>query len=71
MSERDRRKIARLKATQLDDSAISEYSREILDSYLEWARAGHICVIATPAGQVYLDEYHDPGYARFLGNIVR
>lgn len=71
MSERDRSNIALLKATQLHGATISAYSREVLDGYLEWARARHICVIAIPASHVYFDEYHDPEYARFLGNIMR
>ncbi|HYQ70860.1 MAG TPA: hypothetical protein VET88_02910, partial [Gammaproteobacteria bacterium] len=71
MSERDRRKIARLTAMRLDESTISDYSRELLDDYLEWAGNHQVCLVAMPASHVYFEAYHDPEYTRFLNDVRR
>ncbi|MGB5717092.1 MAG: hypothetical protein WBN81_08355, partial [Gammaproteobacteria bacterium] len=69
MPARYRDRIARLKAVNLENSGISEYSREVLNDYLAWARANDICLLVMPSSHVYFDEYHGPLYTGFLRNI--
>ena len=69
MDARDRDRIARLKAVNLENSGISEYSREVLNDYLAWARAHDVCLLVMPSSHVYFDEYRGPVYTEFLRNI--
>lgn len=69
MSDRDRRKIGRLEAVKLDDSAISDYSRDILSDYIDWVKVNDVCLIVMPSNHVYFDKYHGPEYSAYLRNI--
>ena len=69
ISVKDRGKVLNLKAYRMDDPGLSEYSRNTLHDYIDWAEENGVCLIFMPPNYMYFDEYNGPAHEQFFLNI--